>query len=42
MNTLRSAIHHIEFWVADLEESTSFLNPNGFIIEVAYTPNVEM
>ncbi|SCN32299.1 Aminoglycoside phosphotransferase [Bacillus cereus] len=24
MNTLRSAIHHIEFWVADLEESTSF------------------
>ncbi|CAM4108772.1 Aminoglycoside phosphotransferase [Bacillus thuringiensis] len=24
MNTLQSAIHHIEFWVSDLEESISF------------------
>ncbi len=24
MNTLRAGIHHIEFWVANLEESISF------------------
>ncbi|EJV62712.1 hypothetical protein BWGOE3_21430 [Bacillus mycoides] len=24
MNTLRAGIHHIEFWVANLEESLSF------------------
>jgi len=88
MNTLRAGIHHIEFWVANLEESISFYNklfsiigwrklnevadflsstkvkvirgpiemnhysegyytidfydPNGFIVEVAYTPNAEM
>lgn len=25
MNTLRAGIHHIEFWVANLEESISFM-----------------
>ena len=25
MNTLRAGIHHIEFWVANLEESISFI-----------------
>ncbi|MEK4737694.1 aminoglycoside phosphotransferase [Bacillus mycoides] len=35
-------MHHIEFGIANLDESITFYNPNGFIIEVAYTPNVEM
>ncbi|EOO22936.1 hypothetical protein IGA_00137 [Bacillus cereus HuA3-9] len=42
MNILRAGIHHIEFWVANLDGSITFYDPNGFIIEVAYTPNVEM
>lgn len=43
MNTLRAGIHHIEFWVANLEESISFYNKLFSIIgwrklnEVAYS-----
>ncbi len=42
MNTLRAGIHHIEFWVANLEESISFYDMLFSIIgwrklnEVAY------
>ncbi|MEC2627899.1 VOC family protein [Bacillus cereus] len=43
MNTLRAGIHHIEFWVANLEESISFYNKLFSIIgwrklnEIAYS-----
>ena len=43
MNTLRAGIHHIEFWVASLDESISFYDKLFFIIgwrklnEVSYS-----